>query len=146
MKKESIFQNRILLFVPFLLLAIAYAWKQASFPAYTGEPLGVHCAPLSNMDKPCFMGANYGAHFTRTNRRIPMACRKRIVCRVPGVVYIPNGKSCRESQSFAFGIRELRGRLLRPVECAATDRNGVQFYVVPMGCSRLCVSGFAACA
>src|SRR5699024_9167639 len=110
------------------------------------EPLGVHCAPLSNMDKPCFMGANYGAHFTRTNRRIPMACRKRIVCRVPGVVYIPNGKSCRESQSFAFGIRELRGRLLRPVECAATDRNGVQFYVVPMGCSRLCVSGFAACA
>ena len=48
MKKESIFQNRILLFVPFLLLAIAYAWKQASFPAYTGDDVAFFAYALDD--------------------------------------------------------------------------------------------------
>lgn len=37
MKKESVFQSRAVLLIPFLFLAAAYAWRQSSFLAYTGD-------------------------------------------------------------------------------------------------------------
>lgn len=96
MKKESVFQSRVVLLIPFLFLAAAYAWRQSSFPAYTGDDVAFfayalnegslwqfHSATLSNVDEPCSVGAHYGAHPTGAGWSISMACGQRAVCCVP---------------------------------------------------------------
>ena len=47
MKKESVFQSRVVLLIPFLFLAAAYAWRQSSFPAYTGDDVAFFAYALN---------------------------------------------------------------------------------------------------
>lgn len=43
---RHIFEKQAVLCLPFLLLAVAYAWKQASFQAYTGDDVAFFAAAL----------------------------------------------------------------------------------------------------